>query len=281
MRTSDEIYHRIRWDPRFDPERFVLGINVRGAAPERMPLLSFVPGGDIPWHRILFIEADGELVWDRETGLDRVDSARAGRVPEPRGLRTPAEAAPAGRSYGRTARTARTAVAWVPPRDLWPPIQEIRREHDPRFLRWPPHVTFLFAFVPETEFEDAEPLLAAAAAEIAPFTARLYGVRTFRHRSAVTVWLDPAAAGAEPWIGLHGALERRFPRRKARTGPFIPHLTLGRTRDPDRLADVCRARLGDMSVRVGEVHLLSRQGAEPMRPRVAFALGTGEPRRLD
>jgi poly(A) polymerase len=26
MRTSEEIYHRVRWDPRFDPARFVLGI---------------------------------------------------------------------------------------------------------------------------------------------------------------------------------------------------------------------------------------------------------------
>ena len=27
MRTSEEIYHRVRWDPRFDPARFVLGVN--------------------------------------------------------------------------------------------------------------------------------------------------------------------------------------------------------------------------------------------------------------
>ena len=60
MRTSEEIYHRVRWDPRFDPARFVLGINVRGAAPKRVPLPNFVPGGDIPWHRVLFVEADGE-----------------------------------------------------------------------------------------------------------------------------------------------------------------------------------------------------------------------------
>ncbi|MEU5249154.1 RNA repair domain-containing protein, partial [Streptomyces asoensis] len=89
MRTSDEIYHRVRWDPRFDPARFVLGILQRGAEPKRVPLPLFVPGGEIPWHRVLFVEADGEVVWDRATGVDRVDVSGAGRVREARRLRAP------------------------------------------------------------------------------------------------------------------------------------------------------------------------------------------------
>lgn len=80
MRTSEEIYHRVRWDPRFDPARFTLGILVRGAPPKRLALPSFVPGGDIPWHRVLFVEADGEVVWDRATGVDRLDETSAGRM---------------------------------------------------------------------------------------------------------------------------------------------------------------------------------------------------------
>lgn len=82
MRTSDEIYHRVRWDPRFDPDRFVLGIRQRGGTCQRVPLTSFVPGGDIPWHRVQFIEADGWLVWDWATGLDRIDASGAGRARE-------------------------------------------------------------------------------------------------------------------------------------------------------------------------------------------------------
>ncbi|GAA4180266.1 hypothetical protein GCM10022252_02830 [Streptosporangium oxazolinicum] len=101
MRTSEEIFHRIRWDPRFDPARFVLGINMRGAAPKRVPLPAFVPGGDIPWHRILFVEADGERVWDRAADLDLIDSSQAGRVRDPRRLREPFF-------------TARTPFAWDP-----------------------------------------------------------------------------------------------------------------------------------------------------------------------
>ncbi|WP_030759748.1 poly(A) polymerase [Streptomyces sp. NRRL F-2664] len=101
MRTSEQLYHQVRWDPRFDPARFVLGLLQRGAAPKRVPLPSFVPGGDIPWHRVLFVEADGELVWDRATGVDRIDATTAGRVRRARLLRAPFF-------------TARTPYAWDP-----------------------------------------------------------------------------------------------------------------------------------------------------------------------
>src|SRR5512134_4018876 len=101
MRTSEEIYHRIRWDARFDQARFVLGIEARRAEPKRVPFSAFVPGGDIPWHRVLFVEADGELVWDRATGVDRIDVTSAGRGRDPRLLRAPFF-------------TARTPHAWDP-----------------------------------------------------------------------------------------------------------------------------------------------------------------------
>ncbi|MGV9312270.1 RNA repair domain-containing protein [Streptomyces sp. NPDC003691] len=89
MRTSEQIYHRLRWDTRFDPARFTVGIARRGGEPGRTPLTSFVPDGDIPWHRILFFEADGERVWDRATGTDRLDRTDAGRARAPRRLLPP------------------------------------------------------------------------------------------------------------------------------------------------------------------------------------------------
>ncbi|MEU8503601.1 poly(A) polymerase [Streptomyces brevispora] len=108
MRTSEEIYHRVRWDARFDPARFVLGVAQRSAAPERVPLDRFTPGGDIPWHRVLFFEADGETVWDRATGIDRIDATDAGRTRTPRRLPSP---------YF----TTRTPHAFSPSTGTWEP----------------------------------------------------------------------------------------------------------------------------------------------------------------
>lgn len=550
MRTSEQVYHRVRWDPRFDPERFVLGVRQRGTGPKRVPLPAFSPGGDIPWHRVMFIEADGVLVWDRATGLDRVDTSGAGLVrhhgllPAPfftpgaphtwqpgqgwRPAPAPEPAAPArlrlltwntlwdrydseridtarrrplllaalqtadadvialqeaepellallrdapwvragytlsagpddavagglvllsrlpvrevgshrlaphkavtaivvdtaagplavatthlssdhsadgarrrqdeltrlaeGLSgigadlvllgdfndegaaptamlgmddawtqvhgpgdgtptfdpvanplaavsslsgvarrldrillrggalataasllgdrpepdglhpsdhYGvvvdlafggagerdvlDVAPTARTALAWLPPERLWPGVQELREAYDPQFHRWPPHVNVLFGFVPETDFERAAPLLAAAAAEVPPFPVRLRGVHTFGHRDDATIWLDPAADGDAPWHRLWQALRQRFPRCRGRAEGFTPHLTLGRSRDPQRVAAACAARLGESRAQVGELVLLSRRGDEPMRPRAVLTLGTADLRWL-
>jgi endonuclease/exonuclease/phosphatase family metal-dependent hydrolase/2'-5' RNA ligase len=543
MRTSQQIYHRVRWDARFDPSRFILGIEQRGREPKRLPLPMFDPAGEIPWHRVLFFEADGVRVWDRSCGLDALDALDVGLAKRPRLLRAPffeprvthvfqgerwapgtrgggalpeeirvltwntlwdrydsdrihtarrrprllaalagsgadvialqeaepqllnlllaepwvregwtvnvdprgpdvehsglillsrlpvteagwhtlsahkavavivvdtaagplvvatthltsdhsengaakrvrelaelreglaaidgdvvlagdfndgsdvparrldmADAWTSARGAadqtptfdpranplatvssltGRAARldrvllrglratgadlvgdapdsdglfvsdhygvavtlqrgprapedaqvldtppTARTAVAWIPPQELWAQIQQVRERLDPQVRRWPPHVNVLFGFVAESQFDTAIPQLEKAAAAVEAFDVRLEGVRWFEHRDDATLWLDPVGDG---WDALHSALMQRFPACRGR-GQFTAHLTLGTVQDPERAA----VRIAPMTARVGELAVLSRRGDEPMRVRALIELGSRAGRR--
>lgn len=74
MRTSEQLYHQIRWDSRFQAADYVLGIQIRHGPVKELPLLSFQPNKDIPWHRILYIKGPQGMVWNRATGLDQLTS---------------------------------------------------------------------------------------------------------------------------------------------------------------------------------------------------------------
>lgn len=86
LATSREVYHRIRWDPRLDVREFTLEYEERGAGLRVVPLLEFVPDGDIPWHRVWAVLHRGARVWDRKRRLDRLDeilgTAAAGELGE-------------------------------------------------------------------------------------------------------------------------------------------------------------------------------------------------------
>ena len=184
---------------------------------------------------------------------------------------TPTVSAASAASAASTAidvtRTARTAVAWIPPSSAWEPIQEVRRRLDPQVLRWPPHVNVLFGFISESEFDAAIPLLSKAVAAVAAFETELAEVRHFTHRTDSTLWLHPS--GAE-WQKLHAALLEAFPTCRNRDA-YTPHLTVGKVADPSRTA----VKIAPVTAEVGELALLSRRADGPMEVRAVIELGTG------
>jgi poly(A) polymerase len=70
MRTSREVYFQLRYDPRFDPRHYVVGYEARREDAAEKPLVEFVPDGEIPWHRVLYLRDASHRVWDRATRLD-------------------------------------------------------------------------------------------------------------------------------------------------------------------------------------------------------------------
>lgn len=173
-----------------------------------------------------------------------------------------------------------TAAVVIPPEEVWEPIQAIRRVHDPQFLRWMPHVTLLYPFVPPLRLAEAAERLRPAAALVKPFEVSLASFGSFSHggRSA-TLWLRPEPEGRlrELQARLQAAMPwcddvARFP------GGFQPHLSLGRFRDvaeAERLGTRLAAGWQPIGFCVREVALIARSGApaEPFHVEVVLPLG--------
>nr|BFE55816.1 hypothetical protein GCM10020063_003420 [Dactylosporangium thailandense] len=67
-----DVVSRIRYDAALDAARFSVGYEERGAGIRETPLLAFVGGGDVPWHRVQWVKAGSTTVWDRQTRVDLV-----------------------------------------------------------------------------------------------------------------------------------------------------------------------------------------------------------------
>ena len=160
-------------------------------------------------------------------------------------------------------RTHKTAIVWVPPEELWEPIQAIRREHDRQFRRWMPHLTLIYPFRPRAAFDRLTGRLAEAAATVEPFETELAELRWFKHsRESFTVWLAPEPP--EPLARLQDALQAVVPDcdavRRFVTG-FTPHLSVGQTRDSGRLRSLVaelQAGWAPLRCRVDRIALLWR-----------------------
>jgi endonuclease/exonuclease/phosphatase family metal-dependent hydrolase/2'-5' RNA ligase/uncharacterized protein (UPF0248 family) len=76
--TEREIYHRLRWDPRFDPRRCHIVFTLRPTGTKRVPFLDHDLDA-VPWHRIIEYWIDDELAWSRPERIDRLDELATAR----------------------------------------------------------------------------------------------------------------------------------------------------------------------------------------------------------
>ncbi|MEV6929915.1 RNA repair domain-containing protein [Dactylosporangium sp. NPDC051485] len=118
MRPVQDVVSRIRYDARLDAARFVIGYEDRGAGLRETPLLAFVGGGDVPWHRVQYVKAGQVIVWDRRTRVDlvfdaAVDLAALGE-PEARSPRRPSRRAVSAFGAADCLRFDPVAGQWRP-----------------------------------------------------------------------------------------------------------------------------------------------------------------------
>lgn len=161
-------------------------------------------------------------------------------------------------------KTHSSAVVLIPPREVWAPIQEIRKTHDKGFRRWMPHISLLYPFAPKGSFNKILPELAQVGWEQKPFELTLSHFRWFRHgRESYTVWLapEPETAVTALHTALLGALPK-FADTGSFQGGFSPHLSVGQvegTARVKRLISELQAGWEPLRFTVSEVALISRK----------------------
>jgi len=81
MRTSEEVYNRIKWDPYYNEEHFIIGYLDRFSGIQEIPMNQFeseiTNENFIPWHRVQYFRRLGnnelgEIVWDRRNRSDLI-----------------------------------------------------------------------------------------------------------------------------------------------------------------------------------------------------------------
>ncbi len=165
----------------------------------------------------------------------------------------------------------------IPPAEVWPPIQTIRRLRDRQFQRWMPHVTLLYPFAPRYELDEHLPALSAACAFLAPFEATLGAFHSFRHRGGrSTLWLAPEPR--ESFVRLQAALEQAAPEFNSTSrfhGGFNPHLSVGQAANEQTDAVLAELSAGWSPLRfqVTEVQLIAREKDGPFEVVHVLPLG--------
>lgn len=130
-----------------------------------------------------------------------------------------------------------SAVVIIPPKEIWEPIQEIRKLYDRNINRWMPHITLLYPFRPRIQYEDIEKKFSEICKQIKPFEVFLKSVNSFPHgHQQYTVWIDPEPNNLI--IHLQGEILKLVPdcndANNYKNG-FRPHLSVGQIKGKNKL----------------------------------------------
>lgn len=166
-----------------------------------------------------------------------------------------------------------TALALIPDSKAWPAIQSLRHAYDRQIDKWPPHMNVFYPFVPEHEFPNVLPGLAAALASSARLKLHFRRMGNF----GGTVYLAPECEEDPDLRKFHAACKGAFEALPEKHDSFQPHLTIGQFKGA-KGADAFIAQHGqvDLEADVSHVYLLARDDMKsPFRTAFRVQLGGG------
>ena len=145
-------------------------------------------------------------------------------------------------------------------------VQSIRREHDKAYLRWMPHINFVYPFVPRREFPAYLAKLLAALQSSERFVLCFDHIGHFAQRNdTVTFNLQLDSASLAHCRSLHRGIVDECPELRGRRGQFVPHLTLGQCRKEDlavRKRAIQEQLMLPIRVDLESLMLIARNGQE-------------------
>lgn len=173
----------------------------------------------------------------------------------------------------------RSAVTILPPEEVLPPIQNIRRKFDRRFARWMPHINLLYGFLPDRYFLEAAAIITKNLTTFTPFQITFASYNFFKHRQSCTAWLQPDPAGKKSLKELQAILESIFPQcseqRKKSAAGFTPHLSVGQFKNIAEAKDNL-PQWNSLTFKVESVYLISRRRQDPFQIRYRSDFGKQE-----
>jgi len=175
----------------------------------------------------------------------------------------------------------KSALALIPPKSVWGPIQEIRKVHDKSYVQWMPHINILYPFAEDSEFADLKPKAIEALKSIQPFDVEFNEFKYFQHgKKSSTLWLHPQESGkdSKSLQDIEQALLKTFPSCTdlVDRGGFVPHLSVGQFKAQPHVESFKEKFQGSwtpVKFTVNCLYFISRTDSDPFEVRCVIPLG--------
>ena len=163
-----------------------------------------------------------------------------------------------------------SAVVIIPPKEIWPPIQDIRQQYDRQINKWMPHITLIYPFRPESEFNTVQYQFFECCKKIIPFEIKLTSINYFKHgHQKYTLWLAPEPKHSI--IQLQNIIQIIVPDcndvNLYKTG-FIPHLSVGQIKGKNQLTALLenlRSKWKELAFELNKISFIARDKSKASR----------------